>query len=68
MKSAKAVKKIRLELFKSRAELATLLGISAQSIFHYETELREPKLHIVKKLLDIAKKNKINVTSSDFFE
>lgn len=68
MKSAKAIKKIRQELFLRRDEFAQMLGISKQSISHYENGLRNPKLCIVKKMLGIAKKNKIKIEASDFFD
>ncbi len=68
MKSSKVIKRIRLELLKSREEFASMVGVSVQSIGNYENSMRQPKLSIVKKLIDIAKKNKIDVMASDFFD
>ena len=68
MKSSKAVKSIRMQLFKDRKQFAEMVGISQQSIIHYENSLRRPKLSIIKKMIDIAKENNIEISPSDFFD
>lgn len=66
MNSAETIKKMRLSLCMEQKEFAGLLGISVSSISHYETSIRKPRLPVVRKLLDLARKHKIKVDIEDF--
>lgn len=68
MATSDLVKKIRLSLCLEQKEFAALLGISNASVSHYETKSRRPKLSTIRKLLELAKKQKIKISVEDFFE
>jgi len=68
MKSSKTIKRIRLEMCKTRLEFAKLIKVSTQSIGNYERGVRQPNLSVIKTILELAKKNKIDIKSSDFFD
>jgi predicted transcriptional regulator len=68
MKAAKAVKKVRLNMFLSVQQFATMLNVTPQTIRNYERELRDPKINIIERIVEIAKKNKIGITVNDFFD
>lgn len=66
MSSADTIKKIRISLCLNHKEFADLLGVSAASISLYEKGERKPRFPIIRKLIELAKKQKISVTVEDF--
>lgn len=67
MSTAEAVKTIRLSFCMEQKEFAALIGVSISTVSHYETSTRTPRLPIVKKLLELAKQQKIKISVEDFF-
>lgn len=62
MTMKEVIDKICKSMFLEQQELAKLLGISATSISLYRNGTRVPRLPVVRKILDFAKKNKVEVT------
>ncbi len=54
---AKTIKTIRRNLYLEVSEFARLIGVTPQSVYYYEKGQKMPKLKVIKKLLDLAKKN-----------
>ena len=67
MKVGKTINKIRKTLFLSVKQFSDAIQVTPQTIRNYESGKRVPRLEIAKKIMDLAKKNKINVDASDFF-
>lgn len=65
MNCAQTIKRIRQALFLEQSEFGELLDMSKQSIWHYENGTRKPRIHTLRKIYDLAKKNKINITLED---
>lgn len=61
------VKVIRERLLITQAQLAERLGISRQMVWAYETGRSMPRFDIVKKLMDMARHNNIQINAEDFF-
>lgn len=66
MSAADTIKKIRINLYLERWEFAELLNITTSAVGYYETGKRIPKLSIVKKIQELAKKNGMEFTVEDF--
>jgi DNA-binding transcriptional regulator YiaG len=66
MSTAEVIKKIRMTLCLEQKEFGELLGISYSSVSHYETSIRQPRLPVIRKLLELCKKHKIKVSIEDF--
>lgn len=68
MSSSEAIKLVRRSLCLEQSEFAQQIGVTTGSVCNYEKGLRTPRLPIIRKILDIAKKNKIKVSPEDFFD
>lgn len=68
MSAAKTIKQLRMGLYLEREEFAKLIGITKGAVFHYETGRRIPKLAIVKKMVDLAKQNGMDLSVNDFLD
>lgn len=66
MSAAGTIKRIRLSLCLEQQEFAALIGVNKGSISNYENGIRFPRLPTVRKIIDVAKKNKIKVNVEDF--
>ena len=55
------IKKIRLSLLLTQQEFAELLGVTYESVNRYENGKSNPTLKVQRKLLDIVKKNNLNI-------
>ncbi|MGC2661777.1 MAG: helix-turn-helix transcriptional regulator [Bryobacteraceae bacterium] len=62
------VKIIRQRLLMTQAEFAKKLGMSKQMISNYENDLYSPSMTTIKKLMQIAGENNIEVGVGDFFK
>lgn len=62
MTPADAIKTIRYELRLTQEELADQIGCKQNTISFYEQGKRVPSYEVLKRLNDLAKKNKLNVT------
>ncbi len=63
---AKTIKTIRRNLYLEVSEFARLIGVTPQSVYYYEKGQKMPKLKVIKKLLDLAKKNGMDYSLEDF--
>lgn len=61
------VKMIRQKLLLTQAEFAKKLGLSKQMISNYENGLYSPSMNTIKKLVQIAAENNIEINIEDFF-
>lgn len=61
------VKIIRQRLLMTQAEFAKKLEMSKQMVSNYENNLYSPSMATIKKLLQIAHENNIEVVVDDFF-
>lgn len=68
MSAAETVKRIRITLCLEQEKLAREIKVTKQTVSNYETGKRKPKLSVIKKIMDLAKKNDISVKVEDFFE
>lgn len=68
MSSSEAIKLVRKSLCLQQSEFAEQIGVTTSSVCNYERGIRTPRLPIIRKILDLAKKNKIKLTPQDFFE
>lgn len=66
MSTASTIKRIRLCLCYEQKEFGELIGVSKQSVSHYENGVTTPRLPVVRKIMDLAKKNKLSVKVEDF--
>lgn len=66
MSSSQTIKKIRLSLCLDQKEFAEKLELSTSTICGYERGYRTPRLPIIRKLLEIAKKNGMKLSIDDF--
>ena len=55
------IKKIRLSLLLTQQEFAELLGVTFESVNRYENGKSNPTLKVQRKLLEIVKKNNLNI-------
>lgn len=65
MLASEAIKKVRLELCMSQAELSRALEITSASISLYERGMRKPSFGTIRKILALAKKNNIELKLED---
>lgn len=61
------VKLIRQKLLMTQAEFAKILNMSKQMISNYENNLYCPSMSTIKKLVQIARDNNIEINMDDFF-
>lgn len=61
------VKLIRERLLLTQAQLAERLGVCRQMVWAYETGKSMPRFDVVKKLMEMARHNNIQVNAEDFF-
>ena len=66
MITKEAVKKLRHMLLMEQKEFAQALGISPSAVCNYERGTRCPAIHIIKKMKELADKNDIQISISDF--
>lgn len=62
------VKIIRQRLLMTQGQFAEKLGMSKQMISNYENDLYSPSMATIKKLMQIANENNIEVGIDDFFK
>jgi DNA-binding transcriptional regulator YiaG len=61
MNASEIVHKIRLELCWDQAEFGAYLGVTKQSISNWEVGKRIPKMRHKRKMIELAKNNKIKI-------
>ena len=60
------IKKLRMALCLEQAEFGELIDVSKCTICNYEAGRRKPRLPIIRKMMEIAKKNKVKIELEDF--
>ena len=66
MSAGETIKRIRLSLCFDQQEFGKLIGVNKGSVCNYEKGVRLPRLPTIRKIMDVAKKNKIKVSVEDF--
>lgn len=66
MSAAKTIRKIRLALCLEQSEFADQIKTSKQAVWQYEKGVRRPRFPTIRKILELAKKHKINAEVEDF--
>lgn len=66
MRSATTIKKLREDLCLDPKEFADLIEMSRFSVWHYENGTRKPRLRVVRKMIELAKKHGIKLSPKDF--
>lgn len=61
------VKLIRQKLCLTQTALANELGVTRQMIYRYENDKSNLSFSIIKKLIAVAHKQGLSISSSDFF-
>lgn len=61
------MKKIRESLVMDQKEFAQVLGISPSTYWHYENGTHKPRTKVLRKIIDICKKNNLKFARDDFF-
>ena len=56
---------LRNKLVMSQEEFAKLLGVSFASVNRYENGRHEPTIKVKKKIIELCKKNKIELVMED---
>lgn len=66
MKINEAIKRLRMDLLLEQKEFGELIGVAKTSISHYESGNRRPRLPIIRKMVELAKKHKVKIALEDF--
>ncbi len=61
-----SIKKLRLSLCLDQKEFGDMIGVDKSSICNYEKGLRKPRLPVIRKMMELVKKNKLKFTLEDF--
>lgn len=61
MKYSDLIKKLRVKLLLTQTEFAALLGVSFESVNRWENDKNEPSFKAKRKIMELAKKNKVEV-------
>ena len=61
-----ALKKFRDDLCLQQTELALLLGVSKQAVWHWETGRKNPSRPHVRQIMELVRKHKLKYTPEDF--
>ena len=67
MSAASEIKRIRHLLVLQQKEFAEQLRITRAAISNYESGKRMPTMPIIRKIIELAKKNKVKVNLEEFF-
>ncbi len=66
MTIGEAIKKLRLALCLEQQEFGVLIGVTKSSVCNYEQGNRKPRLPTIRKMMELAKKNKVKIALEDF--
>jgi DNA-binding transcriptional regulator YiaG len=66
MSCAEITKKIRVALQLEKQEIAGILDASPSAVGHWEAGRRIPRMPVIRRYMELAKKNKIKVSVEDF--
>ena len=68
MSASIKIKEIRQKLCLEQSEFAKMLSVNKSSVCNYECGRRNPRMPTIRKIMDIAKRNKIKVDVEDFLQ
>ena len=60
------IRKLRLLLCLEQHEFAELMGVVTGTIWSWEHGTRRPRLPKIRKMVELAKKNKLKIDITDF--
>lgn len=60
------IKKLRLALCLDQSEFGAFIGVTKSSVCNYEAGTRNPRLPVIRKMVELARKNKVKITLEDF--
>jgi transcriptional regulator with XRE-family HTH domain len=60
------IKKIRISYSLTLKGFAPMVGVHFTTLSHYESGRRHPSIKVIRKLIELAHQNNINVTVEDF--
>lgn len=66
MEISERIKHLRLSLGLEQSEFAQLVSVSSGTVSNWENARRSPRLSKIRKMIEIAKKNKIKLEIKDF--
>jgi DNA-binding transcriptional regulator YiaG len=66
MAASDSVKRLRLALCLEQAEFGALLNVTKGTVSNWEHGLRVPRLPKIRRLVEIAKQNKVKFSIEDF--
>ena len=61
-----AIKQLRLMLCLEQHEFAELMGVVTGTVWNWEHGKRSPRLPNIRKMVELAKKNKLKIEITDF--
>ncbi len=68
MSASETIRKVRIYSHLDMDEFAKEVGINRSSISRYEKGSQKPRMSVIRKIMDIAKKNNIEVSIEDFLD
>jgi DNA-binding transcriptional regulator YiaG len=66
MRASENIKKLRLSLGLEQSEFAQEVGVSTGTVCNWEKERRTPRLPKIRKMVELAKRNKLKFVLEDF--
>lgn len=66
MDIAEKIKSLRLQLGLDQREFGELIGVAMGTISNWENNRRFPRMNKIRKMIEIAKSNKIKLEPKDF--
>ena len=61
MKYSEIIKNLRAKMLLTQTEFASILGVTFETVNRWENEKNEPSFKFKRKVVELAKKNKIEV-------
>lgn len=61
MKYSEIIKNLRVKMLLTQTEFAAILGVTFESVNRWENGKNEPSFKIKRKILELAKKNNVEV-------
>lgn len=66
MSAAKIIKDLRINLCLEQKQLAQIIGVTPAAIGNYESGSRIPRFSIIKKFIELAKQNGMDIPVTEF--
>lgn len=65
---SETIKTLRHELDVNTTQFAAMVGVSEITVRSWETGIRQPKVDVVHRMIQLAKKQKITLKLKDFLD